>query len=87
MDNSCFNSYKIDIYCRIANYAEEFAEKQQYSIKDCSNALAKLQLATAMFHTICGFCLDDNDENYCMTEEELCQVVTYIRNLLKTCNC
>lgn len=87
MDNSCFNSYKIDLYCRIANYADEFVEKQQYTIKDCSNALYKLTLATAMFKTICGFCLNDDDENYCLTEEELCQVVTYIRNLLKNCNC
>lgn len=87
MDNSCFNSYKIDIYCRLANYAEEFVEKQQYTIKDCDNALYKLTLASAMFKTICGFCLNDDDENYCLSEEDLCKVVTYIRNLLKVCNC
>ncbi len=87
MDNSCFNSYKIDIYCRLANYAEEFVEKQQYTIKDCDNALYKLTLASAMFKAICGFCLNDDDENYCLSEEDLCKVVTYIRNLLKVCNC
>ena len=87
MDQACFNSYKIDLYCKLGDYAEEYLNKLKYSIKDCRHMLDNIKLASAMIATICPLCLNDEDENYCLTEEELCQIVTYIRGLLRNCNC
>lgn len=82
MDQSCWNEYKIDLYCKLADYTEEYLNKLKYSIKDCSDMLYNIKLASAMIATICPLCLDDDDENYCLTEDELCQIATYIRSLL-----
>jgi len=82
LTNTDFNANKIDIYCKLGCYRETLLEKMRYSIKDCSHMKANLTLAAAMFATLCPLCLDENDENYILTNDEINLLITYIKNLL-----
>jgi len=82
LTNTTFNSHKINIYCCLGSTLEEYRTKSMYSIKDCAHLKDALTLNAALFKTICRFCLDDNDENYYLTNEEIEQIVTYIENHL-----
>lgn len=82
LTNTTFNAHKINIYCCLGNYYQCYLDKRKYSIKDCDNMAKKLTLAAAIFATICPMCLDADDENYYLTNQELEQIVTYIENLL-----
>jgi hypothetical protein len=82
LTNAQFNAHKIDIYCKLGCYREQLLEKMRYSIKDCSHMKQNLTLAAAMFTAICPLCLDVDDENYILTNDEINLLITYIKNLL-----
>lgn len=84
MTNSEFNILKIDTYCKLACYAESYIEKRKYSIKDCSDMLNTLILASAMFDSVCRLCINEDDENYCFSDiDDIEKIMTYIRNSLR----
>jgi hypothetical protein len=82
LTQTTFNAHKIKIYCCLGEYLEEYYNKRKYSIKDCEHMLDTLALAAAMFAVICPMCLDADDENYYLTNEELEYIVTTIENML-----
>ena len=82
LTNSTFNTEKISIYCCLSEYMEEYRLKRMYTIKDCKHMQKNLRLAAAMFDSICRLCLDNDDENYSITNEELEQIISYIKHLL-----
>lgn len=82
LTNTTFNSHKINIYCCLGGTLEEYRVKSKFVIKDCEHLKDALILNAALFDTICRFCLDDNDENYALANEDIEEIVTYIENHL-----
>lgn len=85
LTQTTFNEHKIYIYKLLADYYESYITKRKYSIKACSENMETLILAATMFAAICPLCLNDDDENYCLDNEDLEDIVTYIENLLNIC--
>ena len=87
MTNSEFNTIKINLYCKLGEATEAYINHAKYSIKSCGVSKDKLVLASAMLNSVCRLCIDDEDENYCLTGDEICQITTFICSLIKSCNC
>lgn len=85
LTQTTFNQHKIYIYKLLSDYYESYIEKRKYSIKSCKENMNTLILMSAMFSAICPLCLNDDDENYCLDNDELEAIVTYIENTLKIC--
>jgi len=87
MTSADLNNIKINLFCKLGQAWKNYIEHSKYSIKECSQSKEKLILAGAMLHTLCRMCLDSNDESYCLTNDEMCEVSTFICSLIKSCNC
>jgi hypothetical protein len=84
MTNTEFNDLKIRIYCKLGEYGTKALTESKYSIKVCEYPMDNLVLASALFTGICRLELDDSATNksYCLTEEEICLIVSKIVDLL-----
>lgn len=87
MTQECWNKHKVNILCKLGNLGYEIANKSKFSVSICKEKQQDLLMAAIMYEVICPFIFEDDETNYCLTDEMAENILIYIYNLLNDCNC